>query len=1015
MIDTGSTYNIIRSDLVLLLKHKKHKINKIFKRIAIANNTNITIDKSITLIIKIQKYTWKATFLIVKNLPCQLILGNDFLHSVKANLNFQRKCLIIEDLNLTTPIIFEQNEQFNLLLENSAKLRPSDTQRLENLKNNYCDVLTNKTGTATNHTMKILLKDRSPIYKHPYTMVPPKAAILNNIVDDLLNQGIIERCTSSWASPTFLVKKRDGSYRIVHDYREVNKKILFDPYPSSQIQDCLNSLHGAKIFSSIDLVNSFHQVKLDKNSRNITAFVTPNGQYRYLKAPQGLANSSQALNRVMLDIFGDLKYKYCVPYADDLLIYSNSVEEHFKHLSEVLRRLKENGLTAKPEKCRFFMTRLKYLGLIIDENGLSIDTSKVQAINDLPPPKNLKQLRMVLGIFGYYMKFIDNYSEICLPLNKLRQKNVKYEFKQIHLDAFNKLKTKLTSAPILKFPDFTKPFIIRCDASDHCIAGVLLQRVNDVLHPIAYTSRKLSPAECKTHIYEKEALSLISTINKFQDYLHNGKFTIQTDNNALTYLFKNCKNTGKLARWQLTLSNFEFEVEHINGTINNLADALSRLYSEADPKEQPNHPITTHLYDDVTPEDKLLLLQQYPPIFPNIRVAQSNDPECKTIILRLRNGVVDVNNFTLYHGILCKKTGRYKKRRIYVPEALRQAILHYFHDGLLASHQGVVKVYSNISRRFYWKNLYKDVANYVKSCDVCLRHKIPPKPKPNMEAKNPNYVYEALHIDILGPLPITKNRNRYLLVAVDSYSRFLQTFPLKTCNSSSICTALERSFLTFSVPYTVISDNASYFKSTSYKEFCYKWGIRARYLSPYAPSGNKSEAMNKILIANISTLLQSASTGHITWDEFVGFATFAYNNSFSPVANSTPASIFFGRNLTFPLDHLWDIHKILSINKRLPKQTIELFLKKSLKKRKDYFNRGKKPHGFSVNDLVMLKKKQISVHGTSTKKFLAKYLGPYTIVNFKTKNTVILKNITTGKCLKCHAMYLKKYYRRDKP
>lgn len=1011
MIDTGSSYNIIRSDLVPKLKHKKHQISKTFKKLTIANNTNITINKVINLIIKIENYTWKLPFLIVKNLPCSIILGNHFLHKVKANLNFQTCNFTIPSRNLNIPIIFNFNDQLHLVLENTAKLRQSELEKLEELKQSYKDVLCNKIGHATNHTMKILLKDRTPTYKHPYTMAPPKAAILQNIIDDLLQQNVIEKCTSSWASPTFLVKKRDGNYRIVHDYREVNKKILFDPYPSSQVQDCFNSLHGAKIFSSLDLVSSYHQIPLDKNSRNITAFVTPQGQYRYLKAPQGLANSSQALNRIMMDIFGDLKYKFCIPYADDLLIYSKSIEEHFDHLQEVFDRLKLHGLTAKPEKCRFFMTRLKYLGLIIDEFGQSIDMSKVQAINDLPPPRNLKQLRSFLGMTGYFMKFIENYADICLPLNKLRQKHTKFEIKEEHLRAFNNLKDKLTSAPILKFPDFSKQFIVRCDASDHCIAGVLLQRVDDVLHPIAYTSRKLSPAEAKTHIYEKEALSLISTINKFQDYLQHAKFIVQTDNNALSYLFKNCRNIGKLARWQLTLANFQFDVEHINGSINNIADALSRLYSDEDTEQTSINP-TSFLYEDATPEDKLLFLNEMTNIFPNIRTAQLSDEKCKDITLRLNNGDDDVQNFSLHRGLLCRKTGKLKKRRIYVPECIRGNILHYFHDSLLSSHQGVVKTYSNISKRFSWENMYKDVVSYVKSCDTCQRHKISTKPKPTMQAQNPSYVYQALHIDILGPLPMTKDKSRFLLVAVDSFSRFLQTFPLKTCTSAAICAKLEISFLTFSAPFQMFSDNASYFRSKVYKDFCYKWGIRARFLSPYSPSGNKSEAMNKVLISNVSTLLQSASSSHSTWDKFVSFATFAYNNSFSPVTNTTPASIFFGRTLTFPLDHLWEIHDVLPLTKKPSEEVVKRFLDTSLKTRRKYFDRGKKSHGFRVNDLVMLRKKQVSVHGISSKKFSVKYLGPYLIVNFKAKNTAVLKNTSNGRCLKCHVMFIKKYHKR---
>lgn len=984
------------------------KIIKFKSQVQVADGRYLQIRKAISIIIKIQSLTWRLTFLIIPDLSCPFILGNSSLRHMQAVLDFNKKVLKFPLKNTVVPLSFSSVDinSISLLLEQPFKLNIEQEEEINRLKRSYQDVLTDRIGHTDLYTLDIRLKDRTPIRRAPYTLNPTKAQHMSDHINKLINKGIIEKCISPYASPAFLINKKDGTPRLCVDYRQLNKKIVFDAFPSPKTEDIFMTLHGSTVFSSIDLTSAFYQIPLAERSKNITAFVTPHGQYRFTHVPFGLAVSPSSLNRIVADLFGDLRYKFVLPYFDDLLIYSSNIEEHIKHLSIVLDRLRNAGLTANPEKSIFAMSRLRFLGHIISSEGVHVDLEKVQAIQKLEPPKNIKQLRSFLGMTSFFSKFIPEYARIAAPLNNLKRKGVKFKFNDEQLSAFKELKEKLTIAPVLRYPNFDNRFVLRTDASDTALGAVLLQQFDDGLHAIQYASRKLLPVEQRYTTYEKEALAMMFGLRKFQDYLLGHKFTLQVDNAALSWLSSNQRQMGKVGRWILELSKFDFDIIHIGGAINSVADALSRLYDDEnkDLDNDNNHPTN----------DCLNMLNNVPQSFVSIKQHQEHDPFCRGIRQRIRSGE-DVNDFGIRDGVLMKRVGKNRLWRIYVPLPIRKMVTYYHHDVDMSAHPGITKTYRDIARRFWWNGLYEDIRNYVKSCELCQRCKASNQHRgAPMFAEPPTAVWEKVYIDHIGPLSLTPNRNRYALVLVDAFSKWVEIMPTLRATSDATIKKLESLWCRYGPPNAIVSDNARCFTSSTFKSHCLKFGIKRINTTPYHPAANASERVNRNIVAGLSILLKQYVEKHSRWDHHLQWLTFSLNNSVHEATGTSPASIFLGRELTRPLDNLWNVAKLISPERVPSPEEVSQALDASQARRKRYYDRRHPAsHQFQPGQLVLQRVITPTVPGDEGKKFTPKWSTPRRIIRFTTPVSVELQDERTGQQFRTHVQHLRKFYSRS--
>ena len=333
-------------------------------------------------------------------------------------------------------------------------------------------------------------------------------------VEKMLQSGIVRPSNSPYSSPVLLVKKSDGSWRMCIDYRALNRITVKDKFPIPVIDELLDELHAARYFSKLDLLSGYHQIRVHPPDISKTAFRTHHGHYEFLVMPFGLTNAPSTFQSFMNNIFKRYLRKFVLVFFDDILIHSNSWEEHLQHVKFVLNILRSHNLFLKREKCQFGQTQIKYLGHLIDVEGVSVNPQKVAAMMEWPKPKTPKALRGFLGLTGYYRKFIRNYGKIVSPLTNMLKKD-SFAWTSASERAFQDLKEAITQAPLLALPNFANAFVVECDASRSRVGGVLMQE----RQPIVFFSQALQGRNLLLSTYDKEMLALVLVVQKWRPYL----------------------------------------------------------------------------------------------------------------------------------------------------------------------------------------------------------------------------------------------------------------------------------------------------------------------------------------------------------------------------------------------------------------------------------------------------------------------------------------------------------------
>ena len=419
--------------------------------------------------------------------------------------------------------------------------------------------------------------DSAPIKQHPYRVSPMKKELLDKEVQYMLKNDIIEESQSNWSSPCILVPKHDGGFRFCTDFRKVNDKTKSDSFPIPRIADCIDQIGNAKFVSTFDMLKGYWQVPLTQRAREISAFVTPSGLYQYKVMPFGMKNAPATFQRMVNKLVRDIDG--CEGYIDDVVIFSDNWSDHICQIERFFQIMREAKLTINLMKSEFGKATVKYLGHIVGQGQVRPLDAKIQTIVKYPIPTSRKELARFLGMAGYYRNFCLNFSEIAAPLTNLLSKKVKFVWTDDCQLAFDKVKLLLQKSPVLKSPDYEKPFKLIIDSSDVGTGSVLVQEASDGLdHPVSYFSKKFLKYQKNYSVVEKETLGLVLALEHFDVYLGSTPFKIKvyTDHNPLTFL-KTMKNKNqRLVRWSLALQEYNLEIQHIPGSENVVADALSR-------------------------------------------------------------------------------------------------------------------------------------------------------------------------------------------------------------------------------------------------------------------------------------------------------------------------------------------------------------------------------------------------------------------------------------------------------
>jgi hypothetical protein len=391
-------------------------------------------------------------------------------------------------------------------------------------------------------------------------------------------------------------------------------------------------------------------------------------------------------------LFGDLKHKYVYNFMDDLLVYSSTIEEHLEHLKEVFSRLVKAGFTLNRQKVHLAQSEIKFLGHSLSAEGVKILPERIQAISQFPPPNSLKGVRRFLGIVGYYAYFVKGFSQMAETLHALKRKNARFVWDESQRTAFEQFKLSVSTPPVLQVPDFSQEFVLVCDASDIAVSGVLHQRRNEGLLPIAFASRLLSAAERKYAIYEKECLAVVWACERYRVYLEHKEFVLHTENQALSWLLNHVRDLGLIGRWILRLAPFKFRTVHISGKSNAVADCLTRQFEDTSEKCFVG-----------------AVLQHLPAAFQSIRQHQINDALCRNIYQQIERQDPAAGNFKLVNDTIVYVCPRKRLKRYVVPQDLTSMILEYYHDSPMGAHLGTTKTLRRISKVFYWPSLRADV------------------------------------------------------------------------------------------------------------------------------------------------------------------------------------------------------------------------------------------------------------------------------------------------------------------
>ena len=419
--------------------------------------------------------------------------------------------------------------------------------------------------------------DSAPIKQHPYRVSPMKKELLDKEVQYMLKNDIIEESQSNWSSPCILVPKHDGGFRFCTDFRKVNDKTKSDSFPIPRIADCIDQIGNAKFVSTFDMLKGYWQVPLTQRAREISAFVTPSGLYQYKVMPFGMKNAPATFQRMVNKLVRDIDG--CEGYIDDVVIFSDNWSDHIRQIKRFFQIMREAKLTINLMKSEFGKATVKYLGHIVGQGQVRPLDAKIQTIVKYPIPTSRKELARFLGMAGYYRNFCLNFSDIAAPLTNLLSKKVKFVWTDDCQLAFDKVKLLLQKSPVLKSPDYEKPFKLIIDSSDVGTGSVLVQEASDGLdHPVSYFSKKFLKYQRNYSVVEKETLGLVLALEHFDVYLGSTPFKIKvyTDHNPLTFL-KTMKNKNqRLVRWSLALQEYNLEIQHIPGSENVVADALSR-------------------------------------------------------------------------------------------------------------------------------------------------------------------------------------------------------------------------------------------------------------------------------------------------------------------------------------------------------------------------------------------------------------------------------------------------------
>ncbi|GKC15537.1 putative reverse transcriptase domain-containing protein [Tanacetum coccineum] len=767
LFDSGADFSFISTNFAPLLNVKPSIVNPGYV-IEVADGKKVEVDR----IIRDCKLELGNSLFIIDLIPLghgsfDVIVGMDWLSKNKAVIVCHEK--VVEIPLEGGGILWVQGEHFvDVFPEDLSGLPP---QRQVEFRID-------------------LVPGATPVAKSPYRLAPSEMQELSAQLQELQDKGFIRPSHSPWGAPVLFVKKKDGALRMCIDYRELNKLTIKNRYPLPRIDDLFDQLQGARYFSKVDLRSGYHQLRVHEDDIPKTAFRTRYGHFEFTVMPFGLTNAPAVFMDLMNRVCKPYLDKFVIVFIDDILVYSKSKDEHEVHLRLVLELLKKEELYAKFSKCEFWLQEVQFLGHVVNQNGIHVDPSKIEAVKNWKAPTTPSEIRSFLGLAGYYRRFIANFSKIAKPLTSLTQKNKKYEWGVEQEEAFQTLKDNLCNALILSLSDGVEDFVVYCDASNQGLGCVLMQRGK----VIAYASRQLKIHEKNYTTHDLELGAVVFALKTWRHYLYGTKSVIYTDHKSLQHIFDHKELNMRQRRWIELFSDYECKIHYHPGKANAVADALSR-------KERVKPRRVRAM--DMTSQSGIR----------GTILAAQGEAFKQDNVLAEKLHVLDQQMERREDGSL------YFLDRIWVllVGGVRTIIMDETHKTRYSVHPRADKMYHDLRDMYWWLGMKKDIAIYVSKCLTCSKVKAEHQRPSGLlqQPEIPEWKWDKITMDFITKLPRTKCGHDTIWVIVDRLTKSAHFLEIREDYSTERLARLyiDEIVARHGVPVSIISDRDGRFTS----------------------------------------------------------------------------------------------------------------------------------------------------------------------------------------------------------
>jgi len=861
----------------------------------------------------------------------------------------------------------------------------------------------------------------------------------------MLAKNVIQESNSEWAATPVLVRKKDKSLRYCVDYRKLNKATVKDAFPLPNIETCIDTLGGNLFMSTLDMAAGYWQLEIDERDRHKTAFITKFGLFEHVKLAFGLCNSPATFSRVMQLVLKGLSWRECLAYLDDVIVLGKTFDDHIGNLTKVLARFRRYNLKLKPKKCCLFQNEVKFLGKIVSAQGIRVNPENIETIRKWTIPQSKKDVESFLGFMNYHREHIPKYAEVALPLHELVRPKKQFVWEEKHQLVFEKMKSSLIEATILNYPNSSDTFILDTDASNNTIGAELSQLQDGKEVAISFASRVLTPAQRKYCTTRKELLAIVTFTRQYRHYLLGRPFVIRTDHNSLIWLlnFKNIE--GQLARWIEELAQYDMLIQHRPGKFHGNADGLSRM---ADPlatcpeyqplitlKQLPCggckfctrarsqwetfendvdyvQPIsvrrlseTATNWVDTLSTEEICAEQEKDHDLKKVICWLKSEDEPEDIDLQLSSPAVrhywmNRSQLEICDGVLYYRWEDPVSPRLLLiaPDSLKTQVLTLCHNIPLSGHMGQSKTLAKVKHFVMWYGMSTDCKLFVRACSTCNKNKkTKDKPRARLGQYHAGIPLERVHMDILGPLPISKRGNKYVLMVIDQFTKWLECYPIPNQGAEIVAKTLVDNFISrFGCPLELHTDQGRNMDGNMIRQLCKILQITKTRTTPYHPASNgQIERYNSLILQTIRCFLKKQQN---KWDDQIQLLTGAIRATPNRQTGFSANLLMFGREVTHPLDLTLGLQTVNQQEKEIVEYVQDLVLslalvhdiardnlKTSQTTQKKYYDLRKREKVYHVGDAVY--KLDTATKPGQSRKLKPPWKGPYIVT--KVYSTVL--------------------------